>query len=133
MMCADALYNPVCSDRPNYSYRDLRVWRRSMDLCRIIYEHSSRFPADERYGLVTQMRRAAVSIPSNIAEGQGRLTDKEFRQFLEIARGSLRELETQTLLARDLGYINDAFASRARSVMDEVSRMLNALITKLAP
>jgi len=77
-------------------YRNLRVWEKSMSLCREVYRLTSCFPESERFGLTSQMRRAAVSIPSNIAEGQGRLARREFARFLAIARGSLKELETQS-------------------------------------
>ena len=117
--------------KPGFSFRNLLVWQRSMDLCTAIYEASSAFPDTERFGMIVQMRRAAVSIPSNVAEGQGRLSDKEFRQFLGIARGSLRELETQVLLAQRLGYVDVQSSSELADIMDEISRMLNRLITKL--
>lgn len=103
-----------------------------MELCKQIYEITANFPDGEKYGMTSQMRRAAVSMPSNIAEGQGRLATKEFRQFLGIARGSLRELETQTLIARDLGYVESRTAVQVLAIMEEISRMLNKLITKLS-
>jgi four helix bundle protein len=90
------------------SYRDLVVWQKGMKLSRAVYLATTDFPDDERFGLTSQMRRASISIPSNIAEGQGRLATKEFKQFLGIARGSLKELETQILLAIDLGYMDEA-------------------------
>ena len=86
------------------SYRDLVVWQKSMRLVADVYRLTPTFPDSERFGLTSQLQRAAVSIPSNIAEGQGRLATKEFRQFLGIARGSLKELETQLLISIDLGY-----------------------------
>lgn len=116
---------------PSFCYRDLVVWQRSMRLCKRIYGISEGFPNAERFGITAQMRRAAVSIPSNIAEGQGRLNVKEFRQFLGIARGSLRELETQTFLAQELGYVDSQSVCEVLGIMEEVSRMLNKLITKL--
>lgn len=103
-----------------------------MELCKRIYKITAGFPAEERFGIVSQMRRAAVSIPSNISEGQGRLSTKEFRQFLGVARGSLRELETQTLISRNLGYVGPKSAAQVLALMEEVSRMLNTLITKLS-
>ena len=114
------------------SYRDLVVWQRAMQLCRAIYSATASFPREERFGLTSQMRRAAVSIASNIAEGQGRLSASEFRRFLGIARGSLRELETQLLIATDLGYLPRQASDRCVDLMDEVSRMLNALITSIS-
>ena len=88
------------------SFKDLIVWQKAYKLVLAIYEVTKDFPKTEIYGLSQQMRRAAVSIPSNIAEGYGRRNKAEYRQFLSIAYGSLLELETQSLLARDLGYMN---------------------------
>jgi four helix bundle protein len=89
------------------------------------------FPDDERYGLTSQTRRAAVSVPANIAEGCGRETHSEFRRFLYIAMGSARELDCHLLLARDLGYLNDSKHSDLIGELDEIQRMLNALIQRL--
>jgi len=86
-------------------YRELVAWQKAMDLTVAAYEGSKRFPADELYGLRSQLRRAAVSIPSNIAEGQGRGTPEEFKRFLRIANGSRQELETQILVAERLAYV----------------------------
>ena len=119
-------------ERSCSSYRDLVVWQRAIQLCHAIYSVTASFPREERFGLTSQMRRAAVSIPSNIAEGQGRLSTSEFRQFLGIARGSLRELETQLLIAADLEYLSKEASERCLSTMEEVSRMLNALITSIS-
>jgi len=94
------------------NHKDLNVWKKSMDLAVLIYDLTNAFPNDERFGLTSQMRRAAVSIPSNIAEGAARKSDKEFLQFLSIALGSLSELETQYLLAIRINIIesNDVVA-----------------------
>ena len=108
------------------AHRNLDAWKNSMELAKSIYEVTARFPDAERYGLVSQMRRAAVSIPSNIAEGAARGSDGEFIRFLNIARGSLAELQTQALLARDLGFMPDS--STAESLIDGISRQLNGLI-----
>ena len=91
-------------------YQELIVWQKAMELSKAIYRVTKSFPADERFGLASQLRRASVSVPSNIAEGQGRLTAGEFKQFLGTARGSVFEVETQVQLATELGYIpaNDA-------------------------
>jgi four helix bundle protein len=113
------------------SYRDLVVWQRAMALVSAVYKLTSSFPESERFGLTSQIRRAAVSIPSNIAEGQGRLATKEFRQFLGIARGSLKELETQLLISIDLTYAEAAEVAACLGLADEVGRMLNALIKAL--
>ena len=109
-------------------YRDLIARQRSMELCVAAYEATAAFPKAARFGLVSQMRRAAVSIPSNIAEGHGRLTTNEYRQFLGIARGSLKELETQIHIADNLGYLDKAEADACSALADEVGRMLSTLI-----
>jgi len=88
-------------------HRDLLVWQEAMALAKSVYARTASFPKEEQYGLTAQMRRAAVSVPSNIAEGAGRLSDKEFHQFLMIARGSLSELETQALLAHEFGFLEN--------------------------
>ena len=90
------------------THKDLEVWKQSIDLVSTVYRISKTFPHEERYGLANQMRRAAVSIPSNIAEGAGRGSRKEFSQFLHIALGSLSEVETQIIIAKRLGYLDDS-------------------------
>ena len=87
------------------TFRNLVVWQKSMDLVTEIYRVTQNFPKEEILGLISQLRRAAVSVPSNIAEGQGRLNEKEFRQFIGNARGSLSEVDTQILIAKNLGYL----------------------------
>ena len=89
------------------SYKELEVWKKSMDLVEICYKITNDFPKEELYGLTNQIRRAAVSIPSNIAEGQSRWSTKEFLRFLSIAKGSLSELETQLIVAQRLNYISE--------------------------
>jgi four helix bundle protein len=111
-------------------YKDLIVWQKAIVLVTLIYRITQSFPRDELYGLTSQARRAAVSIPSNIAEGQGRLTRGEFRQSLGHARGSLHELETQILIAQTLGYIADT--AEIIDKLSEVGRMLNGLISSLS-
>lgn len=112
-------------------YRDLLVWQRSMEFARQIYTATSALPDHELFGLIGQVRRAAVSIPSNIAEGQGRGTDRSFAVFLRQARGSLFELETQMELARNLGLLNaDRVAALLRE-SEEITRMLNGLLRTL--
>lgn len=113
------------------SYRDLDAWRRSMDLVTAIYTLSKRFPNEEQFGLVTQIRRAAVSIPSNIAEGQGRIHAADFLRFLSIARGSLAETETQLLIAVRLGYVGRESAKDAWLLAQHVGRLLNGLMNSL--
>jgi len=102
-----------------------------MELCRNVYRLTASFPDEERYGLTSQMRRAAVSVPSNIAEGQGRLALKEFIHFLSIARGSLKELETQLLIAADLPYGSSPKLDECLAIADDVGRLLIALIRSL--
>jgi four helix bundle protein len=96
----------LLEDRMSSSFRDLRVWQESMKFARAIHKSTVSFPRHELYGLSSQMRRAAVSVPSNIAEGKGHRSDKEFSHFLYHARGSLLELQTQLLIAEDLQYIS---------------------------
>jgi four helix bundle protein len=117
---------------PSQNYRDLIVWQKSMDLVEHIYRTSRRFPKDELYALTNQIRRAAVSIPSNIAEGQGRGSDPELLRFLRIAHGSLRELETQVLIAQRLGYSNESESNQSLEMAAEVGRLLNGLIRSKA-
>ena len=110
-------------------YRQLVVWQKSMDLAEKIYIQTASYPREERNGLTSQMRRAATSIPSNIAEGQGRRsTDEEFIRFLQIALGSLCELETQLELSLRLKLISNLSVTDLRSVLEEVGRLLNGLI-----
>ena len=113
------------------SYRDLRVWQKTMELVVGIYQNTQRFPREEMYGLIAQMRRAAVSVPSNIAEGKGRSTDRDRNLFFCHARGSLLELETQLLIATELGYLSSANSEKVMSLCGEAGRMLNALISSL--
>ena len=112
-------------------YRELKVWQRAMELVECIYELVGALPSNEKYALSDQMRRAAVSIPSNIAEGRGRETDKDYIYFLVVARGSKFELETQILICERLHYITAEQAQQALAISDEVGRMLNALIRSL--
>ena len=110
-------------------YRDLVAWQKAMDLVEQIYVVTAEFPREERYGLVSQVRRAAISVPSNIAEGQGRrTTDGEFVRFLQIAMGSLAELETQVELAVRLHFLEKQKAIALRSLSDEVGKLLSGLV-----
>jgi len=113
-------------------YRDLQIWQCSMDLVRQIYSATGNFPKQEIFGLASQLRRAAVSIPSNIAEGQGRGTDRSFTLFLKQARGSLFELQTQIELARDLSLIEPHEADKLLHETVEIARMLNGLLRTLS-
>jgi four helix bundle protein len=122
----------VTSDEPKAAgYRDLLVWRKGILLVKNIYEITRSFPSEEKFGLVSQMRRAAVSIPSNIAEGQARHTTREFIQFISHAEGSNAELNTQLIIAIDLGYCTTDEARVAFNLMAELRKMLNALRRKL--
>jgi four helix bundle protein len=112
-------------------FKDLLVWQRSMGLARTIYSISSSFPKHETYGLQSQIRRAAVSVPSNIAEGHGRLSDPLFQTFLAQARGSLYEVQTQLMLAESFDYVQSDSASSVLGECDEVARMLNGLLKSL--
>jgi four helix bundle protein len=109
------------------NFKDLLVWQKGIALAKIIYQLTGAFPADERFGLVSQMRRAAVSIPSNLAEGQARHTTGEFVLFISHAEGSVAELETQMLLSIELGFVQKLSASDALSLLAELKKMLNAL------
>jgi four helix bundle protein len=113
------------------TYRELIVWQKSMKLARMAYQLSGGLPNREAFGLVTQLRRAAVSVPSNIAEGHGRLTDSQFRHFLGNARGWLYELQTQIELAGDLGFLDTKRVMEFMEQSCEVARLINGLITSL--
>jgi four helix bundle protein len=113
------------------SYRDLLVWKKSMDLVLAVYRSTETFPKTETYGLTSQLRRGAVSVPSNIAEGQARLSTGEFRQFLGNARGSLMELQTQILIACNLGYMKENESDKLLDDAAEVGRLLNGLLNSL--
>ncbi|TRZ75001.1 MAG: four helix bundle protein [Deltaproteobacteria bacterium] len=113
------------------SYKDLKVWQKSYNLCLDIYKLTKGFPREERYNLTSQIRRSAVSVPSNIAEGYGRKTTPEYIRSLYIAYGSHCELETQISLAGDLSYINSEQSKKMQEDIGEVERMLKALIKSL--
>lgn len=113
------------------NYRDLVVWQEAMDLVTLVYRVTACFPKDETYGLRSQMRKAAVSIPSNIAEGQGRRTKREFRNFLAIAHGSLRELETQILIGQRLNYLDEQQTDEVLALAERIGRRTNALYNSL--
>ena len=120
----------MLTDRPK-GYRQLIVWERAMDLVVEAYELVKRLPKQEQYSLSDQIRRSAISIPSNIAEGNGRNSDKDYIRFLSMARGSQYELETQLMLCTRLGYLSDDDIDKSLNLCDETGRMLNALITRL--
>ena len=114
------------------SYRDLFVWEKAMTLVKEVYRVTKLFPRDELYGPTSQLRRAAVSVPSNIAEGQARFSSREFHHFLSHARGSLVEVETQLLIAKDLEYIDANQAECLFKLTAETGRLLNRLIASIA-
>jgi four helix bundle protein len=113
------------------SYRDLHVWQRAVEVTLAVYQLTKAFPKDELFALTNQLRRAAVSVPSNIAEGYGRQSRGEYKQFLGIARGSNLEVQTQLYIASRLGYSSANDIARAEGLTIEVERMLNSLISKL--
>ncbi|HZD33204.1 MAG TPA: four helix bundle protein [Candidatus Angelobacter sp.] len=113
------------------SYQDLFAWQKAMDLVTEIYRLSRCFPKEELYGLTSQLRRAAVSVPSNIAEGQGRHGKVEFRHFLRLAMGSLMEIETQVLIADRLNYVESDLAKTVLRDSVELGRILSGLIASL--
>ncbi|MFZ0917392.1 MAG: four helix bundle protein [Candidatus Udaeobacter sp.] len=114
------------------SYKDLVVWQKGIALAKLVYQLTKNFPSEEKFGLVAQMRRAAVSIPSNIAEGQARHTTGEFIQFISHAEGSVAELDTQLILSIELKFCRDVGAEAAFELIAELRRMLNVLRRKLA-
>ena len=114
------------------SYRDLIVWQKSMDVVTLIYKLVKQFPDDEKFGLISQIKRSSVSVPSNIAEGYGRNYTKDYIRFLNIARGSLYEMQTQLQVALNLDFIVDEDLNEINSLSVEVEKMLNSLINKLA-
>ena len=127
-MTSDKHQNPEAR-----GYRDLVVWQKGLALAKEIYLLTKQLPADEKFGLVSQMRRAAVSVPSNIAEGQARHTTGEFIQFISHAEGSVAELDTQLTLCQDLNLLSSNDCSLAATLLDELRRMLNSLRRKLSP
>lgn len=122
----------VTSEKPKVrSYRDLIVWQKAMDLVRAIYSLTMSFPADERFGLISQVRRAAVSVPSNIAEGQARHTSREFVPFISHAEGSLAEVDTQLTLSNQLRFCNASQTVEIFSLIEEIRKMLMSLRGRL--
>ena len=113
------------------SYRDLVIWTKAIELVTEIYRVTKYFPKEKLYGLTSQIRRAAVSIPSNIAEGHGKLSRREYQHFLGHARGSLAEVETQIIISRNLGYLSEEVVSRILDLSMEIGRILNGLLTAL--
>ncbi|MFZ1086951.1 MAG: four helix bundle protein [Terracidiphilus sp.] len=113
------------------SFRDLQIWRKSMELTVAVYRMTQSFPREEMFGLASQLRRCAISIPSNIAEGQGRSSEREFLHFLSIARGSNCEVQTQLEIARRLGLSDTQLLNDAESLSHEIGRMIYAFMQAL--
>ena len=114
-----------------HNYNNLQIWQEAMDLVEDIYKLTVSFPSEEKFGLVSQMTRAAVSIPSNIAEGAGRNSDKDFAHFISIAIGSLYELNTQIVLSERLGYINQTQSQELQKTLDNLQRKSVSFKSKL--
>lgn len=113
------------------SYRELLVWQKGIELVKVIYGLVRSFPREEVYVLGDQLRRSSISIPSNIAEGQARQSTKEFKQFLSIALGSLAEVDTQVVMAHELGFISASDLERVNGQITELRKMMSGLIGKL--
>jgi four helix bundle protein len=114
------------------SYKELLIWQKGIKIVVLVYKLTKDFPKDEIYALTSQLKRASVSVPSNIAEGFGRQTDKSFNHFLNIARGSLNEIETQLIIAKELGFIdNEDVLNEILFLIDEEGKMLNAFAKNL--
>lgn len=124
-------YKSVSGQTQIRSYKDLSVWQKSFELSLLVYKLTKDFPKEETYGLISQMRRSAISIPSNIAEGYCRQRKLEYIQFLQISFASGAELETQLLIAKELGYLSSGYFQRVNSLLQEVMPMLNSLIGKI--
>ena len=118
-------------DKKSRSYQDLEVWKSAIALVKEIYQATARFPSSEIYGLTNQIRRAAVSIPSNIAEGQGRISPKEFRQFLSISIGSLAEMETQLIIAKEINYLAQEELNPLLLKIDHIRKMAKASLNSI--
>lgn len=118
---------------PIKHHQDLIVWQRGVDLVVEVYSATERWSTSEKFGLTNQIRRAAVSIPSNVAEGHGRGGDREFSRFLSIARGSLREVETHLVIAHRLKFLSESEFDRATAKCDELGRLLQGLSRRLQP
>ena|ERR1051325_4039093 len=117
---------------PSQNYADLTAWQKAMDLAQAVYDETRTWPKEELYGLIAQLRRAAVSVPSNIAEGQGRRAPREFHRFLSIAHGSVREVETQLLLGARFAYTSQARITPILNLAGEVGKLITGLANSLA-
>lgn len=126
-----SIEEPQSDYRTIQDYRDLRVWQLSMDLVVAIYQCTKALPADERFGLTNQLRRAAVSVPSNIAEGNARNSTADYLRFLRISRGSLAELNTQLLIAKRLDYLDERASSNVLTMTADLMRQLTSMLTAI--
>ncbi|WP_428235254.1 four helix bundle protein [Gracilimonas sp.] len=115
-----------------HNYKQLEVWNKAVELASSIYSVTKKFPEEEKFGIISQMRRCSVSISSNIAEGAGRNSDKEFRQFLNISFGSCSELETQLIISHNLEYLTESEFEKITAELTEIQRMLFTLIKKFS-
>ena len=113
------------------TYRQLNIWKMGIELVKDIYKLTEKFPAKETYGLIAQMRRSSISIPTNVAEGFRRYHNKEYKQFLYISSGSCAELETQLTISKELKYLQESDETRLLEKLDHIGRMISALIKKL--
>ncbi|MDI6853802.1 MAG: four helix bundle protein [Deltaproteobacteria bacterium] len=113
------------------SYRDLEVWKLSIELVKEIYRITNEFPVSELYGLTNQVRRAAVSIPANIAEGQARSSPKEFKQFLSVAFGSAAELETHLIISKEVNYLSTEIFEYLMEILERIMKMVKGLSSKI--
>jgi|SRR5690242_11750795 len=130
---SDEIYDTTLDmNTPTRSYKDLLVWKKGIELAKLIYQLTKNYPSEEKFGLVSQMRRAAVSIPSNLAEGQARHTTGEFIQFISHAEGSVAELDTQLILSIELGFAFEKHAEPAFGLVNELRKMLNVLRRRLS-
>ena len=125
--------NNLCYNMKSSDFRELKVWQKAMELTVEVYSIVKLLPRDEQFVLSDQMRRAVISIPSNIAEGQGRESMKEFIRFLSVARGSLRELSTQLEICERINYLEQSQTAKANDLIEEIDKMLNALSKSLIP
>ncbi len=114
------------------SFRDLIVWQKSKELVLLVYKSLKKFPSDEKFCLVSQIRKCSISIPSNIAEGYGRNSTKDYIRFLQISKGSLYELETQIEIAKDLGYLEEPETTTILKQSDEIDKILFSIIKRLS-
>jgi four helix bundle protein len=125
------VYKEQVGQSPTQFHCKLIVWERAIELCAAIYILTRKFPREEIYGLTSQIRRASVSVPGNIAEGYGRGSREQYKQFVGIALGSYMELQTQLLIAKRPGFVDSSEFEKVESLASEVGRMLSALLTKL--